>query len=147
MIAALAPFQPTIQSVQLLQTPDVADLVLIAGLFNSATFDTLVRLKIPGIDLTQSVVQQIPVPGRKRMAQQVTFGNHRDSLRRHIERRVAQLYSNEPELGPLFDYLSPTTRSAMNVDRAVLVEEIDRLVFMAYGLNGEWEQAISDRTT
>ena len=143
MIASIAPFWPAIQSIQFLQTPNPADLVLIAGLFNSATFDFLVRLKIPGIDLTQSVVQQIPVPGQELMSRQVTFGNHRDSIRKHIERRVVELYSNEPDLGPLFEYVFPSESPAISGDQVVLVDEIDKLVFMAYGLDDEWEQAIS----
>ena len=62
MIASIIPSMPTCQSVQLLQTTPVEDLLMILALFNSKVFDFFVRLKMGGIDLTQSVVRQIPVP-------------------------------------------------------------------------------------
>lgn len=65
MIASIIPSMPTCQSVQLLQTTPVEDLLMILALFNSKVFDFFVRLKMGGIDLTQSVVRQIPVPFRE----------------------------------------------------------------------------------
>jgi len=132
MIASLSPFLPAIQSVQFLQTPDPSDLVLIAGVFNSTMFDSLVRLKIPGIDLTQMVVRQIPVPDRDSWSRRVTFSSERKSIRAHIERRVAQLYLNEPSLSPLFACIGASTGDQHPADAAQLVGEIDALVEMAY---------------
>ena len=59
MIASIIPSMPTCQSVQLLQTTPVEDLLMILALFNSKVFDFFVRLKMGVIDLTQSVVRQI----------------------------------------------------------------------------------------
>lgn len=72
MIASIIPSMPTCQSVQLLQTTPVEDLLMILALFNSKVFDFFVRLKMGGIDLTQSVVRQIPVPFREAWNSMVT---------------------------------------------------------------------------
>lgn len=73
MIASIIPSMPTCQSVQLLQTTPVEDLLMILALFNSKVFDFFVRLKMGGIDLTQSVVRQIPVPFREAWNSMVTL--------------------------------------------------------------------------
>lgn len=62
MIATLLPFLPASQSIQLLQSSNKENLFIILALFNSYIFDYLIRLKMPGIDLTQSVIRNIPVP-------------------------------------------------------------------------------------
>lgn len=46
---------------------------MILALFNSKVFDFFVRLKMGGIDLTQSVVRQIPVPFREAWNSMVTL--------------------------------------------------------------------------
>jgi len=132
MIASISAFQPAIQSVQFLQTPDPSDLVLIAGLFNSTIFDSLIRLKIPGIDLTQSVIRQVPVPDRTSWSKRVHFGGERKSIRSHIEKRVTELYSNEQSLAPLFTLVCDATDTACLSDATQLMNEIDSLVQMAY---------------
>lgn len=62
MIATLLPFLPASQSIQFLQSSNKENLFIILALFNSYIFDYLIRLKMPGIDLTQSVIRNIPVP-------------------------------------------------------------------------------------
>lgn len=62
MIAMILPTCPTCQSIQMLQIESDKNLLMLLGLFNSLPFDYFVRLKMPGIDLTQSVIKQIPVP-------------------------------------------------------------------------------------
>ena len=76
MIASIIPSMPTCQSVQLLQTTPVEDLLMILALFNSKVFDFFVRLKMGGIDLTQSVVRQIPVPFREAWNSMVIIIRH-----------------------------------------------------------------------
>jgi len=60
-IATVLPFIPASQSVQFLTT-NKGDLLYLAGLFNSVVFDFILKKKLSGIDLTQSVINQMPVP-------------------------------------------------------------------------------------
>ena len=62
MLATVLPLVPTCQSIQLLQMNENEDMIQILALFNSIVFDYIVRLKMAGLDLTQTIVKQIPVP-------------------------------------------------------------------------------------
>ena len=60
-IATILPHMPTSQSIQLLQKrDDYEGLLIILSLFNSVIFDYLVKNKLNGIDLTQTIIIQIP---------------------------------------------------------------------------------------
>lgn len=142
-IAALAPFSPAIQSIQFLQTPGSTDLLVLAALFNSTVFDYLVRLKIPGIDLTQSVIQQIPVPSIDDFSRVVTFDGETATLRSLIEHRVAALYDQERSLEGLVGRLS-SGRPDPTASREELIDEIDALIFEAYGLDEDLRREIAD---
>lgn len=135
MIASIAPFGPATQSVQFLQCPDPNDLLLLAGIFNSTTFDYLVRLKIPGIDLTQSVVRQVPVPDRSDLDRVHEMGGRKCAIRAHIEQRVRQLYLGEDSMGSLTTAGPPSGDKVAKKSRTVLMSEIDELVANAYGLD------------
>ena len=88
-LAMLLPTMPTCQSIQFLQTDSVTDLMMMLALFNSKPFDFLVRLKMPGIDLTQSVIRQTPVPSRDIYQRLIQFSNVELPLEHHILERVA----------------------------------------------------------
>ncbi len=144
MLAALAPFQPAIQSVQFLLVPSARDLVFLAGLFNSTVFDYVVRLKIPGIDLTRSVIQQMPVPPREVLDQLVVFDGVRGPRRSHVEERVAQLYADEDTLEPLLREISSSALALASKSRSELIDEIDAVMMDAYGINKQTESRISE---
>ena len=97
MIASIIPSMPTCQSVQLLQTTPVEDLLMILALFNSKVFDFFVRLKMGGIDLTQSVVRQIPVPFREAWNSMVTLHGADYTALDAVRALERLLYLNEPD--------------------------------------------------
>ena len=142
-IASILPHCPTIQSLQLLQYEnDYKVLVIILALFNSCIFDYLVRLKLNGIDLTQAIIKQIPVPNRLSFNRVICFENIIDSLENHILRRVAFLYNNDIKLKELFDHIlvdSENLKSDMTKREVEL--QLDYLVSIAYEL--EKKQFIS----
>ena len=61
-VATILPFIPASQSVQFLITDKKEELVYLACLFNSVIFDFVVKNKLTGIDLTQTIIKQIPIP-------------------------------------------------------------------------------------
>jgi hypothetical protein len=135
-IAAIAPFEPAVQSVQFLQTPDDRELIYLLGLFNSMAFDHLVRLMIPGIDLTQSVIRQVPVPDLGVLERPVEFAGSRASLHGHILARVEQILRSSPETVEFIDGAGASVRPLSESEHIGLTREIDELFFLAYELDG-----------
>lgn len=63
-VATILPFMPTCQSIQFLTIPNEYDLLYLTGLFNSRLFDLILKKKLNGIDLTRTIISQMPVPCR-----------------------------------------------------------------------------------
>lgn len=143
MIASIIPSMPTCQSVQLLQTTPVEDLLMILALFNSKVFDFFVRLKMGGIDLTQSVVRQIPVPFREAWNSMVTLHGVDYTALDAVRALERLLYRNEPDLCGLWDGV-PEIKNADNYYKtaADVREEIDKIVFQMYGLTSAEEKMV-----
>lgn len=143
MIASIIPSMPTCQSVQLLQTTPVEDLLMILALFNSKVFDFFVRLKIGGIDLTQSVVRQIPVPFREAWNSMVTLHGVDYTALDAVRALERLLYRNEPDLCGLWDGV-PEIKNADNYYKtaADVREEIDKIIFQMYGLTSAEEKMV-----
>ena len=143
MIASIIPSMPTCQSVQLLQTTPVEDLLMILALFNSKVFDFFVRLKMGGIDLTQSVVRQIPVPFREAWNSMVTLHGVDYTALDAVRALERLLYRNEPDLCGLWDGV-PEIKNADNYYKtaADVREEIDNIIFQMYGLTSAEEKMV-----
>lgn len=143
MIASIIPSMPTCQSVQLLQTTPVEDLLMILALFNSKVFDFFVRLKMGGIDLTQSVVRQIPVPFREAWNSMVTLHGVDYTALDAVRALERLLYRNEPDLCGLWDDV-PEIKNADNYYKAAadVREEIDKIIFQMYGLTSAEEKMV-----
>ena len=143
MIASIIPSMPTCQSIQLLQTTPVEDLLMILALFNSKVFDFFVRLKMGGIDLTQSVVRQIPVPFREAWNSMVTLHGVDYTALDAIRALERLLYRNEPDLCGLWDGV-PEIKNADNYYKtaADVREEIDKIIFQMYGLTSAEEKMV-----
>jgi len=103
-ISTVLPFIPASQSVQFLTT-NQTDLIYLAALFNSVVFDFILKKKLSGIDLTQSVIKQIPVPAIKQNTTLINFNGIEASIRHHITLLVFSLLSNDVRLNSLFDKL------------------------------------------
>lgn len=134
-LAMLLPKMPTCQSIQFLQTDSVMDLLMMLALLNSKPFDFLVRLKMPGIDLTQSVVKQIPVPSRDTYQRLIQFSNIELSLERHILERVTAILSREPMLLSMLKGIEPPSEKVQKKSKSTLEKELDDLFFIAYGFS------------
>lgn len=143
MIASIIPSMPTCQSVQLLQTTSIDELLMILALFNSKAFDYFVRLKMAGIDLTQSVVRQIPVPCRESWNSTVNLRGVEYTALDAIKALERLLYRNEPELHELWDSV-PEIRNADNYYKtaADVREEVDKIIFQLYSLTSEEEEMV-----
>lgn len=133
MLATILPFMPTSQSIQFLQTKTIEESVIILALFNSVVFDFLVRLKIPGIDLTQSVVKSIPVPHYDKFKEEIKFNGKVATYFDHISARVKWLYRDETRL---FKYLEDFETAIFSSNKECEME-LDKLIGLAYGLSKE----------
>jgi len=131
-LAMLLPTMPTCQSIQFLQTRSMADLLMMLALFNSKPFDYFVRLKMPGIDLTQSVIRQIPVPCRDAYRQQVPYSGTLQTLEQHILERVSAILFQEPLVKSIAN--STPSASVQGKPQMTLEKEIDDLFCIAYNL-------------
>ena len=143
MIAMILRTQPTCQSIQMLQMTDNQELVLLLGLFNSKPFDYFVRLKMPGIDLTQSVVKQIPVPTVESLEQSIVFHGRYCSIKKHILSYVIYLLSKESTLAELVKEFSEYVYDIKdNTTELKARQYLDELFFCAYGFSDVEHQYI-----
>lgn len=140
-LAMILPMMPTCQSIQFLQTENNKDLLMMLALFNSKPFDYLVRLKMPGIDLTQSVIRQIPVPARSNYEVQVSYQQKTMELERHILNRVSALIAMEPMIATLAQDLEYEQHLPVT-SKAVLERELDELFIIAFGLSAAEKEIV-----
>ncbi len=124
---------PTSQSIQFLQLTRENDLAILLAIFNSNLFDSLVRLKLGGIDLTQAVIRQIPVPPKERYARVIKFSGTAATLSDHLLSRVAPLLAEDARMDGFCQAIQPKNGNIQNSeDRQLLIREIDDLVKIAY---------------
>ena len=139
-IATVLPFVPASQSVQFLTT-NKNDLLYLCGLFNSVVFDFVLKKKLSGIDLTQSVINQMPVPNIKQITSTISFNGGEATIKQHISLLVFSLLQNDARLHSLFETLNPP----LNESRFELVRKIDLLFMLLYKLNdSEIELVLSE---
>lgn len=134
-LAMILPTCPTCQSIQLLQTEDNVELLMLLGLFNSLPFDYFVRQKMPGLDLTQSVIRQIPVPRATDYEWQLQFCDRTASLKTHILSCVCARLASEPLLQPLLDSVQTHIYHLPGIENIELEHMLDQLFTQAYGIN------------
>ena len=135
MLAMILPTCPTCQSIQMLQTESEEELVLMLALFNSIPFDYFVRIKMPGLDLTQSVIRQIPVPSDENYSEVIEISGRKESLKKHILSYAISIIKEEDLLSGLIDNLKART---YEVEGATIQEKkkmIDHLFQIAYHLD------------
>lgn len=114
-IATILPFIPAIQSVQFL-TSEKENLLYLCALFNSVVFDFVVKKKLSGIDLTQSVINQMPVPDK----------NIDSATLSMIDRLVISLLKDDERLALSF---AEQDQEDVPDDRHCIIRTID-LIFM-----------------
>jgi hypothetical protein len=133
-IATVLPFIPALQSVQFLTT-NQNDLLYLAGLFNSVVFDFILKKKLSGIDLTQSVINQIPVPNIEQIIREILFNGCKATIKQHISLLVFSLLKNDVRLKPLFENLGLSSRNEKDESRFEIIRKIDLLFMSLYKLN------------
>lgn len=141
-IATVLPFIPASQSVQFLTT-NKNDLLYLCGLFNSVVFDFILKKKLSGIDLTQSVINQMSVPNIEQTINTISFNGGEATIKQHISLLVFSLLHNDVRLNPLFETLN--LNSPLGESRFELVRKIDLLFMLLYKLNdSEIELVLSE---
>lgn len=141
-IATILPFIPASQSVQFLTT-NSNDLLYLCGLFNSVVFDFILKKKLSGIDLTQSVINQMPVPSIEQTTSTISFNGGEATIKQQISLLVFSLLQNDVRLLPLFEILDLNT--PVDESRFELVRKIDLLFILLYKLNdSEIELVLSE---
>lgn len=135
MLATVLPLIPTCQSIQILQLPK-KEMLHVLALFNSVVFDYIVRLKMAGLDLTQTIIKQIPVPDTKSFEKEIVYMGEKAAIEKHINSRIRMLYASDQRLDDFFADVSvyPIKR---NISRKQIIAEIDRLVAFLYGIEEE----------
>ncbi|MEZ5047076.1 MAG: hypothetical protein R2831_08790 [Chitinophagaceae bacterium] len=127
-IATVLPFIPASQSVQFLTT-NQNDLLYLSGLFNSVVFDFILKKKLSGIDLTQSVINQMPVPNIEQTTSKINFNGGEATIKHHISLLVFSLLRNDVRLNSLFQNLE-LKNEIRSESKFETVRKID-LLFMA----------------
>jgi hypothetical protein len=142
-IATILPHGPAIQSLQMVQLPGLAEeeLAILLAVFNSTPFDFIVRSKLAGIDLTQAVIGQTALPPRSRWQEHHIVDGSSRSLGWHVASRVGALLSDDERLRPFVATLSGV-KEHKNKARKTIENELDDLVFVAYGLDNESRRQI-----
>ncbi len=143
MIASIMPTMPTCQSVQMLQTKSTEELLLILALFNSKAFDYFVRLKMAGIDLTQSVVRQIPIPTKEAWEQHIELGHQEYPAAEAVMMLEKLIYRNESMLDPLWEGIPDIPDVTMRYHNSTDIQkEMDEIIFTLYQLTPEERKVI-----
>jgi len=140
-ISTILPFQPASQSIQFLQM-ETELLPIICGVFNSVTFDYVLRIKLSGIDLTQTIVKQMPIPSLNKLKSVVLWEGKESSLFDLISNYTLTLLSDDGRFDKLIaSYI--TDKSILNNDyidldqRRLVQNKIDLLVAFAYDISLE----------
>lgn len=131
MLATALPLVPTCQSIQLLQDSKER-LCHILAVFNSIVFDYMIRLKMAGLDLTQTVIKQMPMPDEVKYKEIYLFEGVEASFEAHINSRMKVLYDNDSRMKNLFTGID--TYEIKGHNRKRIISEIDKLVAQLYGL-------------
>ncbi len=130
MIATILPHQPSSQSIQLLQIPNPTDLIYLLAVFNSIVFDYVVKLKLSGIDMTQAIIKQMPIPDKAKLNKKMYFNGISATVIEHIENRIYKLYENDIRLTnfnwqyatkEILDYVSEQERIKVIADLDIII--------------------------
>ena len=114
-------------------------LLLLLAIFNSTTFDYMLRMKLNGIDLTQTIIRQMPVPQLDKFDEIIQYNKEKKPLISHILSRVIFLLQNDSRLDSFikmlksYSYPINSTRNKCMIDLDILIAyayDIDQDSFM-----------------
>ena len=136
MLATLLPLVPSCQSIQLLQLEDRQKMLHVLSVFNSIVFDYIVRLKMAGLDLTQTMIKQIPVPPEEKYQDKLEFKGKIASVEVHLNSRIAGLYRNDVRMDRMFAGIVRYDLPEI-YGRKELIAQMDTLAAYLYGVDPE----------
>lgn len=130
-VSTILPFVPASQSVQFLITDDAELLVYLACLFNSVVFDFIVKNKLNGIDLTQTIIRQIPIPTMSLAKEKLT---NNETIFSQLVSLCHGFLSDDRRMDNLWHMLPAFTECSIN-DKLELQTRLDALVARLYNLS------------
>ncbi len=130
-VATILPFIPASQSVQFLITPSNEELIYLACLFNSVIFDYIVKNKLNGIDLTQTIIKQIPIPSLDQSKDIFLNGN---SIFNHLKSICYSFLIGDDRLAGLWKGLDNLEKRDSS-NRTELFFELDVIIAKLYNLD------------
>ncbi|QUM78057.1 hypothetical protein HWV00_18580 [Moritella sp. 24] len=131
-LATILPHCPASQSIQFLQLDSEIELALALSIMNSTVFDYLVRMKMSGIDLTQTVIKQIAVPSPDLFQRKIIVENISISISDAILNGVVGLLGKDYRNRKFCDAIS---RQAELVTYCADPIFLDALVAHCYGIS------------
>lgn len=134
MLATVLPLIPACQSIQLLQLDNFKQMLHVLALFNSIVFDYMVRLKMVGLDLTQAIIKQIPVPAIKKYDEIIMFKGINATVSKHLLSRIRKLYENDDRIIGMFQNMDIY---GVDEERMVLIADIDKIIAKLYGISDQ----------
>ena len=136
-IATILPFMPASQSVQFLISDSTDTLIYLCCLFNSVVFDYIVKNKLTGIDLTQTFIKQIAIPGiAAAKACIVKSGERKISVFSCLYKICSDLLKNDNRCDGLFSN-NKDILIEFPANRNKLQMILDTLVACLYGISPE----------
>jgi hypothetical protein len=133
-IATILPFIPASQSVQFL-TANEADLIYLVALFNSIVFDFILKKKLSGIDLTQSLINQMPVPNNNQLGILINLQGKKASINEHITANVYQLLQYDIRLALVFKNINLEKKITLTEYKEKSIKHLDLIFMFLYNLN------------
>ena len=106
----------------------------ILAVFNSIVFDYFVRLKMVGLDLTQTMIRQLPVPAEEVYQEVIEYNGITESFEVHLNSRIIKLYEHDERMNGLFAGISHYDL-ADSYGRKEIIAQIDHLVARLYGIS------------
>lgn len=136
-VATILPFMPASQSVQFLITDSYDVLIYLSCLFNSVVFDFVIKNKLTGIDLTQTVIKQMPIPLLSSTPQK-----ENRIYKKMVDICYTLLYPDD-RMNPIWKSIG--TCNLLTNNREDLFVQLDSLIGYLYGLDGEELQYIAGK--
>lgn len=133
-VSTLLPFIPASQSVQFLICEDKERLAYLTAIFSSVTFDFVVKNKMTGIDLTQSIINQVAIPSFEQAHSKIiSMKGESASATYWIISACAQILKSDNRLNDFWKDLK-TSKSFESLSRNDCLIIIDGLAAYLYGL-------------
>ena len=87
-----------------------------------------------GLDLTQTIIKQIPVPDELCYSKFTVFKDIGATIEVHINSRIKELYRSDKRLDELFDNVE-TYQLQTDKTRKEIIAEIDSLIAILYSID------------